>query len=270
VHKGFYDKLFPGLETGTNRLHPYGEIIRTLKEKIENLGGSPDNKVPVWIAGHSLGAALASLFIARLLKSPEDLGDSYQLMDCYNFGCPALGDSSFAIASASNKNTPFDRYSEIWRIIDDADIVTRFPAANENINVLSRMGVDSFHNYAHFGVPIHLCWDGTDPTVYPQFYSTGIKVEMYTFDGPKKKVAILKKDKFHLVQGVVETFMHFLPVFWTSNYDPRKPASPTDWLGRLVIPKNFLDHFPHRYYESLEKVRVKILRQGPKVVGIPA
>jgi len=262
VHKGFYDKLFPSLDSKAIRHHPYGEIIQTLQKKVKELGGGTRQPVPVWVTGHSLGAAMATVFVSRLLKSPGDLEfGTFQLMDCYNFGCPALGDSDFALAVESHQNMPINRNSVIWRFIDDADIVTRVPLANENINILSRLDVDTFHNYAHVGVPIRLYWDGTKPTVYPQFYSTGIKVEMYAFNGEKESSKPLMKNRWHLIVGLIDMVRYFLPVAYTGNYDRGKPASPIMWLGRLLVPKYGLDHFPHRYYESLEKARVLSLRR---------
>lgn len=43
--------------------------------------------VPLWITGHSLGAALASLAYARYLRYPRDLGRGIVLRDAYTFGC---------------------------------------------------------------------------------------------------------------------------------------------------------------------------------------
>jgi hypothetical protein len=256
VHKGFYDKLFPDLDTKAARKHPYGEIIDALKEKIKALGSETKQPVPVWVTGHSLGAAMATVFVSRLLKCPGDLDlDTYQLMDCYNFGCPAIGDSDYAIAVESNQNMPISRKSVIWRFIDDADIVTRVPLAYENINILSRLDVDTFHNYAHVGVPIRLYWKGTKPTVYPQFYSTGIKVQMYAFNGEREISKPLMKTRWNFLGAVFSSFLYLLPVAFTGNYDNEKPASLVIWLGRLVVPKYGLDHFPHRYYESLDKAR---------------
>jgi hypothetical protein len=263
VHKGFYDKLFPDIDS-VNCVHPYGAIIRRLKEEIAALGTISGTQVPIWITGHSLGAALATVFASRLLKCSGDLGDlnKFRLMDCYNFGCPPIGDASFAISVESNQNMPIDRYSEIWRVIGDADVVTRVPFVNENINVLTRVGIDQIHNYAHVGVPIRLHWDGTKPTVYPQLYSTTVKVEMYTNVRTGERSLPLKKSQPHILIGLANMVRYFFPVALTGNYDRQNPAPLKIWLGRLLIPKYALDHFPHRYYESLEKARRLTSRLG--------
>lgn len=43
-------------------------------------------QVPLWLCGHSLGSALASLVYARLIRSPGDLPTQVELKDCYAFG----------------------------------------------------------------------------------------------------------------------------------------------------------------------------------------
>jgi pimeloyl-ACP methyl ester carboxylesterase len=262
VHKGFYDKLFPDLDG--NSFHPYGAIIRRLKDLIEELRTADNQEIPIWITGHSLGAALAAVFTSRLMKCPEDLGDlsKFRLMDCYTFGCPPIGDANFAISVESYQNMPIDRYSEIWRVIDDADVATRIPFVVEDINVLARLGTDQIHHYAHVGVPILLRWDGSKPMVYPQLYSTTIKVEMYTHVKGGEKRLPLKKSQKNLLIGLANTIKYIFPVAVTGNYDRLNPAPLKIWLGRLFLPKFFLDHFPHRYYESLEKARMLTLRKG--------
>jgi hypothetical protein len=41
---------------------------------------------PLWVTGHSLGSALASLIYACYLYMPSNLGEGIQLRDCYTFG----------------------------------------------------------------------------------------------------------------------------------------------------------------------------------------
>ena len=71
--------------------------------------------LPVWLGGHSLGAAMATLAAAELFQAgsaPDGVA---------NFGAPRAGDTTFAKAYDSRLG---DR---TWRVINHADIVTRVP-----------------------------------------------------------------------------------------------------------------------------------------------
>jgi hypothetical protein len=62
---------------------------------------NPDfkGKIPLYVTGHSLGGALASLFYYRLRKAC-DLDDICDVRDAYVFGCPGVGDTDFAMGFA--------------------------------------------------------------------------------------------------------------------------------------------------------------------------
>ncbi len=91
VHSGFYDA--------------YLSIEEQLKRN-EDL-----KKLPVILAGHSLGAALSILTISSL-------SNSLNVEACYTFGSPKIGDLEFC-NSVPNK--------KIYRVINRNDIVTMLP-----------------------------------------------------------------------------------------------------------------------------------------------
>jgi hypothetical protein len=70
---------------------------------------------PIWMTGHSLGAALATL-------AAERLGDVQGL---YVFGSPAVGDRAFADAFRV----------DAFRIVNDRDIVARVPPQGDYVPV---------------------------------------------------------------------------------------------------------------------------------------
>jgi predicted lipase len=114
--------------------------IRTKAREIKSvttLNPKLNGKIPLYVTGHSLGAALASLFYTRLRKG-GDLDDVCDLCDAYVYGCPAVGDTDFAMgytrsfflqmfANTSNSSIPYNTSQTLWRVINDYDLVTRVP-----------------------------------------------------------------------------------------------------------------------------------------------
>lgn len=70
----------------------------------------------LWFAGHSLGAALATLAVARLRME-----DDQPVHGLYTYGSPRVGDRTFA----RNFNLEF---KPAFRIVNNTDIVTRVPS----------------------------------------------------------------------------------------------------------------------------------------------
>lgn len=102
VHTGFFQAYWPIRDT------IFKFVIAALKEK----------KRPVYIAGHSLGGALALMATAELANHDEaEIRDS--IAACYTFGCPRAGDSSF------------DLYvkAPLYRITNGVDLVPAVPPA---------------------------------------------------------------------------------------------------------------------------------------------
>lgn len=76
-----------------------------------------DNNQPVWITGHSLGGALATLCAARLAQEGE--GDNIRRV--YTYGQPLVGDKTFKI----NFNNYFS--GRFYRFVNFKDPVTLVP-----------------------------------------------------------------------------------------------------------------------------------------------
>jgi triacylglycerol lipase len=99
VHKGFYDAL--------------SCIWHLLDREIERLQSTGKRKL--WVTGHSLGAALASLAVARWCEAGRPVAG------LYTFGQPRTGDQTFA------RNFDFLFRPHVFRIVNDRDVVTRVP-----------------------------------------------------------------------------------------------------------------------------------------------
>jgi len=99
VHAGFYNALSHVWQQVTNQV---AELTAARTR-------------PLWVTGHSLGAALATLATARWL----DAGRKVQGL--YTFGQPRTGDEQFA----RHFNFAFKPYA--YRLVNHNDLVTRVP-----------------------------------------------------------------------------------------------------------------------------------------------
>lgn len=108
VHSGFLDA--------------FSEVEPLLMIKLRELEGSD---VPIWITGHSLGGALATLMAARVLRA-EDEGLHVRLRGVYTFGSPRVGNAGFA--SKFEAELRSHGVSAI-RVRNDDDPVTAIPDA---------------------------------------------------------------------------------------------------------------------------------------------
>ena len=99
VHRGFSGALDS----------VWGQVKRTINQ-FQNQGQT------LWITGHSLGAALATLTVSRLV-----LGEDKPVGGLYTFGSPRVGDRVFS----QNFNNQFKGQS--FRLVNNTDIVTRLP-----------------------------------------------------------------------------------------------------------------------------------------------
>jgi triacylglycerol lipase len=106
VHRGFKAALL--------------EVWTDLEDYISSLR---KNNLKIWITGHSLGAALATLAAARYSKA----------QGLYTFGSPRVGDQDFK--KVFNVNT--------YRFVNSSDIVTKVPPSNMYRHVGELRYIDS-------------------------------------------------------------------------------------------------------------------------------
>jgi len=99
VHDGFFEALSNVWEL----------VHRQVGSLIEN------GRRTLWVTGHSLGAALATLAVARWRENRQPVGGLYA------FGQPRTGDRTFS------QNFDFDFKPYTFRIVNHRDVVTRTP-----------------------------------------------------------------------------------------------------------------------------------------------
>ena len=110
VHSGFDDA--------------YRIVHDDICKELENLNQNQNNKLPLYITGHSLGGALATI-------ATKHLEPIYQngVAACYTFGSPRVADPTWI----STIKTP------IYRTVNAADSVTMLPPGGGSIFVISRL-----------------------------------------------------------------------------------------------------------------------------------
>ncbi len=86
-----------------------------------------DAEVKVWVTGHSLGGALASIAAAELQSTRPITG-------CYTFGQPRIGDDAFRKYVKTNLTH--------FRFVNDDDIVTRIPPGFKHVGQLFHFDQD--------------------------------------------------------------------------------------------------------------------------------
>ncbi len=99
VHEGFYNAL--------------SCVWHLLNKEVLRL--QADRRRHLWVTGHSLGAALATLAVARWCDAGQPVSG------LYTFGQPRTGDHTFA------RNFDFAFRPHTFRIVNNLDIVTRTP-----------------------------------------------------------------------------------------------------------------------------------------------
>jgi len=102
------------IRTSSGRIHVgfsegYNSIAKKIEKSLARVG-----RIPIYITGHSLGGALATVATQYLEANPRF---ERQLAACYTFGSPRVGNADY------NPNLK----TSIFRIVNTTDIVTVVP-----------------------------------------------------------------------------------------------------------------------------------------------
>lgn len=191
AHEGFYYSLFPDrnrqawnwLYQGVYANDATQSIVNQVNAKVAEFNatvpaGATPPKTYLWVCGHSLGAAIASLLYARLLVA-DTLSPDVELRDAYTFGTPMNTDLEFVSLyrqwmSGSNVNlqTPTNNLSRYnFRIINNNDVVPLVPPTpnllkNRGVGEIEALGktyTGSLLDYAGIGLGIRYTNDGNLP-----------------------------------------------------------------------------------------------------------
>ncbi len=114
VHFGFLQALEEIMEGVHWKIQEFKKIF------IERLGDDLDKPPPsLWFTGHSLGAGLATLAVAKLRIEKDHLEEPVHGL--FTFGSPRVGDKEFAEKFSAN----FEDHT--YRFVHNNDVVTRVP-----------------------------------------------------------------------------------------------------------------------------------------------
>lgn len=177
-------------------------------------------------------------FLTGCLKSKEDLGPNCILRDGYVFGSPSVGDNDFASEFANYLNSPFNRQSTLWRVIDDSDIISKLHGFKD---LAIRQVLDRYNllNYVHVGEEIQFFQDGRRPKSSQRVFSLDKELTLFerlgSVDGDNDHDHDLG-DKSHemVTNEKVENFVERVERF---------------------IPSLIKNHFPPRYFEAMQKAK---------------
>ncbi|GAA6023264.1 hypothetical protein JCM11491_003891 [Sporobolomyces phaffii] len=267
AHQGFYTSLFmTNNSSHRSGSDAYGTIIRTLRHTASRMkqelaqnatdSNAPVPDIPLWVTGHSLGSALSSLFYARCLRSPGDLGTDISLRDAYNFGTPRLGDGNFATAFEETLVTPRDRPNILWRVQNHLDVVTMIPPGlADNEGGRSTLSTVSCLNYAHLGPAVVL-----RPFRVPFLF--GKRAKSYRVDeaGAFHEAVSVQIADDNYTGGFESMQETAATLGYTPGRMKRTLAAfehvQRDWKNPLnllkLLPAPLYDHFPAAYLADLD------------------
>ena len=102
VHKGFHNALM--------------DVWPSMRQTIRAIRSKDERRRPLWLTGHSLGGALATIAASFLVEDDESF------FGVYTFGSPRCGDKEFA------RVYKVEAGARTYRFQNNNDIVSRVPA----------------------------------------------------------------------------------------------------------------------------------------------
>ncbi|RGB30203.1 Alpha/Beta hydrolase protein [Rhizophagus diaphanus] len=260
VHEGFYTQLFPADEYDSirvDRMCPATRIIDAVRIKAESIrkrNGENNHKTPedtplvnVYVTGHSLGGALATLLYARLMKSPQSLGKDCLLRDGTVFASLSIGDSDFSAEFSSLSNKSNDEYKTLWRIVCDNDIAPRVPIGHHHPKLRRYTKKIHVMNYFHVGNEVRFYQDGSTPSSMNNIF-TDDKELIFIERG-------LSWKDWRGLFGFYDPFdhaKHDKKATFERKLDDKLYSYEKFLIGPL---SPFRNHMSHRYFAALEKSR---------------
>ena len=129
VHTGFQN-VYTANNSGDESL---GSLQSQMLDYLNSLPNSPSSYDNLWVTGHSLGAALATLAISDIVTNTIHTGAKM-----YNFASPLVGNQSFVnffklkigTNNCNTNNADNSLNTCSWRVVNINDIVPKVPPAD--------------------------------------------------------------------------------------------------------------------------------------------
>lgn len=157
VHGGFFQRLFRSHNSMTK---PWDTIVKGVNELTKDiLKRNPDSvaKINLYVTGHSLGSAIASLAFSRLTLVKSELDGHIVLRDGYMFAAPIVCDAKSVKAFNKAINMSMSIPRTLWRITNMDDIVaTGLPAFGDLRNNPFSTSSCPLLSFAHLGAEIKM------------------------------------------------------------------------------------------------------------------
>jgi len=233
IHDGFFNRLFKRHSRTAQQENTYVAVINKLNSIAQEVNNDESAGPPLnlWVTGHSLGAALATLFYTRLLQSKDDLR-GIKLAGAYTFGCPRTGNYNFVMDALTKENKIIENNSNrhyIWRVVNANDIVPRVPFGLGLLPETLRHKLSGgLLDYYHFGKRVQLHYV-VDPHLEPDSFF--------------KQIGGL----FHLLSDYLWHYTWLFYVYRALN--SKKWATALSWF---FLPFFIADHTPAAYFRNLE------------------
>ena len=152
VHKGF-DEALDAVWTEVESTFAENDVF--------------ERKLPIWLSGHSLGGAVATLAALRLAHMLEQNAKENMIGAVHTFGQPRVGDR--ACADALERLLP----ARYFRSINQRDIVSRVPLPKTpdiEAKLRDMKGALPLHQYAHAGRVLYFTDSGRAMMDPPLWY----------------------------------------------------------------------------------------------------
>lgn len=183
------DGNFPKEPFHFGRVHGgFSDALDSVRELLDERLATVDRDVQIWVTGHSLGGALASLFTAELLHR-VDQGANLRVAGMATFGSPRVGDDTFFAATealAAEQRVPLHRVANVSTRILGFDPITHVPFRNT-------FGTD----FGHVGAPLQINEKGyIDYALEPNRFLAPFGFLEEAIDYVKGKAAEVLSDAF--------------------------------------------------------------------------